>query len=310
MEWNRKHVFDLEDFSKDEIETVLEVAKGYRESMKSTPAKTFDYLKGYTLMNMFFESSTRTRVSFELAGKRLGMHVVNFASSASSLNKSESVDDTIQTLDAMNLDAVVVRHSTIGTPQVVAANTRAAVINAGDGTHAHPTQALLDLLTMAEMGIDFPRAHVAITGDILHSRVARSDVYGLTKLGAKVTLVGPPTLLPEEFERLGVDICYDFDKIIPEVDVLYMLRIQKERMERAFFPTIGEYAKLYGLNEKRMAKAKPSVLVMHPGPVNRGVELQGAVMDGDRSFILEQVSCGLAVRMALLQLCVGGWVTR
>lgn len=310
MEWNRKYVFDLEDFSKDEIETVLEVAKGYRESMKSRPAKTFDYLKGYTLMNMFFESSTRTRVSFELAGKRLGMHVVNFASSASSLNKSESVDDTIQTLDAMNLDAIVVRHSTIGTPQVVAANTTAAVINAGDGTHAHPTQALLDLLTMAEKGVDFSKAHVAITGDILHSRVARSDVYGLLKLGAKVTLVGPPTLLPREFEKLGADVCYDFDKVIPEVDVLYMLRIQKERMERAFFPTVGEYTKLYGLNEKRMAKAKPNVLVMHPGPVNRGIELQGAVMDGDRSFILEQVSCGLAVRMALLQLCVGGWVTQ
>lgn len=306
MKWSSKHVFDIKDYTREEIEAVLDVARGYRESMRGRPARTFDHLRGYALLNMFFEPSTRTRISFELAGKRLGMHVVDFGAGASSLNKSESIEDTIQTLNAMNVDAVVVRHSVIGTPQIVAANTSASVINAGDGTHAHPTQAFLDLLTMLEKGIDFAQAHVAIVGDIMHSRVARSNIYGLTRLGAKVTLVGPPTLLPPEFSELGVNVEYDFDRVVPEVDVLYMLRVQRERMDRTFFPSVGEYSSLYGLNDTRLSKAKSNVLVMHPGPVNRGVELQGSVMDGDRSFILEQVSCGVAVRMALLQLCVGG----
>ncbi|HHY46609.1 MAG TPA: aspartate carbamoyltransferase catalytic subunit [Firmicutes bacterium] len=306
MGWTRKHVLDLEDFTKEEIETVLDVTKRFKESMKSHPAKSFDFLNGYTLVNMFFEASTRTRISFELAGLRLGMHVVNFIAEASSLSKGESIVDTVKTLDAMNVDAMVVRHSETGTPKIVAENTSACVLNAGDGTHAHPTQGLLDLFTMWEKGLDFQKIHVAIIGDILHSRVARSDIHGLLKMGAKVTVAGPPTLVPAEFKDLGVDVSYDLDEIIPQVDVLYMLRIQKERQKKAYFPSLSEYTKLYGLTEDRLKKAKPDVVVMHPGPMNRGVEIEGTVADGKNSVILDQVTNGVAVRMALLHLCLKG----
>ena len=306
MAWKRKHVLGLEDFTREEIETVLGLAKRFKESMRSRPAKSFDYLKGYTLVNMFFEPSTRTRISFELAGLRLGMYVVNFIAEASSLAKGESIIDTVKTLDAMNVDAMVVRHSASGAPKIVAENISGCVLNAGDGTHEHPSQGLLDLFTMWENGLDFQKIHVAIIGDVLHSRVARSDIYGLLKMGAKVSIAGPPTLIPLEFKEMGVGIYYSVDELLPEVDVIYLLRIQKERQKKAFFPSLGEYTKLYGITEERLKKAKSNVLVMHPGPMNRDVEIAGSVADGKNSVILDQVTNGVAVRMALLHLLLRG----
>lgn len=306
MSWARKNVIDLDDFSKEEIMAVLELGKAFKDSMNSHPAKSWDTLRGYALANMFFENSTRTRMSFQLAGLRLGMHVINFSADSSSLRKNESFEDTIKTLDAMKVDAMAVRHSENGAPYKVAENTSAAVLNAGDGTHAHPTQALLDLLTMWEKGLDFEKAHVAIVGDIVHSRVARSDMHGLRTMGARVTLVGPPQFLPPEFGDKWAGVCYDFDEIIPHVDVLYMLRIQKERQEKTYISSAAEYMSMYGLTEGRLARAKRGVLVMHPGPINRGVEIEGSVADGPNSVILDQVTSGVAVRMALLQLCLTG----
>lgn len=306
MVWNRKHVFGLDGWSKEEIMTTFNQTKKYKEALLKRPAENFDCLKGYTVMNMFFENSTRTRSSFEMAEQRLGAHVVNFSVSTSSVNKGETIIDTIRNIDVMNVDAIVVRHTVTGTPQVVAENSHACVLNAGDGVHEHPTQGLLDIYTLWEKVQSFEGLKVCILGDILHSRVARSNLFGLLTLGADVTLCGPPTLVPKYFEELGAKVTWDLDSILDKMDVFNILRIQKERMEKAFFPSISEYVKVWGMTEEKLARCKKDVIIMHPGPTNREVEIAASVADGDRSVILEQVTNGEAVRMALLQLCLRG----
>lgn len=306
MTWSRRYVIDLEELSIEEIMTVLHTAKWFKNSLRKSPSITFDYLKGYTVCNLFFEASTRTRMSFTTAEQRLGMHVLDFAVNSSSTNKGESVIDTIKNLDAMNLDVFVMRHKASGAPMSVINNSKSAFINAGDGKHAHPTQAFLDLLTIYEQKGGFEGLNVVICGDIQHSRVARSNVWGLTKLGAKVTLVGPPTLTPYYFEEFGVKCTYNYLDTIPRADVLYLLRIQFERMSKGYFPTVSEYTRLWGLTDDKLKLAKNDVLVMHPGPTNRDMEISGSVADGDKSFILDQVTSGVAVRMALLHLVLRG----
>lgn len=306
MAWDRRYVVDLEELSKEEIMTVLKTAKWFKDSIKKSPAETFDFLKGYTACNLFFENSTRTRMSFTTAEKRLGMHVLDFSASASSTKKGESVVDTVKNLDAMNIDVFVMRNKASGSPWCVINNSEAAFLNAGDGRHAHPTQAFLDLLTIYEQKGSFEGLDVVVCGDVQHSRVARSDYWGLSKLGAKLTFAGPPTLVPSYYKDMGVKVTTDFKETIPTADVLYILRIQFERMSRGYFPTAGEYNKLWGLTDDKLKLAKKDVLVMHPGPTNRDVEINGSVADGERSYILDQVTSGVAVRMALLHLVLRG----
>lgn len=302
--WTRPHLLGLEELSAAEIETVLSTAKSFKE-VSSRDVKKVPALRGKTVANVFFEPSTRTRVSFELAAKRLSADIVSFSASESSTRKGESLKDTVKTLEAMNVDLVVVRHQASGTPGLISQYVRAGVVNAGDGTHEHPTQGLLDLYTMQEKKGRIRGLKVCFIGDILHSRVARSDIWGLTKLGAEVTVCGPPTLLPPAVERFGVKAAYDLDAVIPEMDVLYILRIQLERQAGQYFPSIREYTGEYGITARRLARAKKDVLVMHPGPVNRGVEVDSAVADGLHSAILDQVTNGVAVRMAVLYLVAG-----
>jgi len=255
------------------------------------------------VVNMFFEDSTRTRMSFELAAQRLSADVVDFAEKASSTQKGETLIDTARNIEAMGVDIMVLRHPAAGAAQHLARSVNCCVVNAGDGQHAHPTQALLDLFTIRERKGRIEGLNVAIVGDIAHSRVARSDIRGLQKLGAKVTLVGPPTLVPKTFEHMGVRVTHDFAGILPQMDVISMLRIQKERMTSSGFPSVREYIRLYGMNRERLRSCRPDVLIMHPGPVNRGIELAADVADGPNSSILRQVTNGLAVRMAVLFLC-------
>ncbi len=301
-----KYIFGIEHLDREDIEKVFTYSSKYYKGMQDSPVKNYDFLKGYTVLNLFFEPSTRTRISFEMAAQRLGAHVVNFSKTGSSVAKGETLRDTVLSLNAMRPDLIVVRNSEPFTPKFVFENSDACVINAGDGAHEHPTQALLDTFTMLQHKGSFQGLKVAIIGDILHSRVARSNIFALSKLGAKVTLVGPPTLVPEKFKEMGVEISYDFDNIIPDMDVIMMLRIQLERQKSGLFPSLSEYHKLYGLTEERMKKTKEDVLVMHPGPINRGIEFDGVVADGKRSVILEQVANGVAVRMALLTLLLRG----
>ncbi len=301
-----KYIFGIEHLDRKDIEKVFTYSSKYYKGMQDSPVKNYDFLKGYTVLNLFFEPSTRTRISFEMAAQRLGAHVVNFSKTGSSVAKGETLRDTVLSLNAMRPDLIVVRNSEPFTPKFVFENSDACVINAGDGAHEHPTQALLDTFTMLQHKGSFQGLKVAIIGDILHSRVARSNIFALSKLGAKVTLVGPPTLVPEKFKEMGVEISYDFDNIIPDMDVIMMLRIQLERQKSGLFPSLSEYHKLYGLTEERMKKTKEDVLVMHPGPINRGIEFDGVVADGKRSVILEQVANGVAVRMALLTLLLRG----
>ncbi len=301
-----RYIFGIEHLDKRDIEKVFIYADKFYKGMEKRPVKNYNFLKGFTVLNLFFEPSTRTRISFEMAAQRLGAHVVNFSKTGSSVAKGETLRDTILSLNAMKPDLIVVRNSEPFTPKFVSENSDACVINAGDGAHEHPTQALLDTFTMSQYKDTFEGLKVAIVGDILHSRVARSNIFALNKLGAEVTLVGPPTLVPETFNYMGVKICYDFDKVIPEADVIMMLRIQLERQKSGLFPSLSEYHKLYGLTEERMKKTKENVLVMHPGPINRGIEFDGAVADGDSSLILKQVTNGVAVRMALLTLLLRG----
>ena len=304
VRWNRKDLLGLRELSADEITLILDTAEAFKEvgtrDVKKVPA-----LRGKTLVNFFVEPSTRTRTSFELAAFRLSADVINMSATTSSLTKGETLKDTARNLEALHTDILVLRHSSAGAPQFLARIIKASVINAGDGAHEHPTQALLDLYTIREKRGRIRDLHVVIVGDILFSRVARSNILGLIKLGARVTLVGPSTLVPRQFEKLGARVSHDLDSILPEADVVNLLRIQHERQRKEYFPGLGEYTTLFGLTQARTRLLKPDCLIMHPGPINRGVEIDSEVADGSRSVILNQVTNGLAVRMAVLYLCGG-----
>jgi len=305
VSWDRKHLLDIESLTPEEIITVLDTARAFKavgeRAIKKVPA-----LRGKTVINLFIEPSTRTRISFELAALRLTADVINFTAEASSLKKGETLRDTARNLEALNADIIIIRHSATGAPHFLSRFLNASVINAGDGAHEHPTQALLDAFTIREKAGRIEGLNVTILGDILYSRVARSNIWALTKLGAKVTLCGPSTLVPRIFEQMGCRVTYDVDGAVAGADIINLLRIQHERQRKTMFPSIGEYATLFGLNKARLAKTKPGVLIMHPGPINRGVEIDSEIADCDRSVILEQVTNGLAVRMAVLFLVNGG----
>jgi aspartate carbamoyltransferase catalytic subunit len=297
--WTHKHLLGLRDLSRQEIEHILDTAEGF-EQISTRSIKKAPPLRGKVVVNLFFEDSTRTRNSFALAANRLSADVVEFTKKASSVSKGETLVDTARNLEAMGIDIVVIRHSAAGAAKLLSRSINACVINAGDGYCEHPTQALLDVYTIRKHKGTLDGLKIAIVGDIAHSRVARSNVWAATKLGAEVTLVGPPTLMPAEVSKLPVKTSYCLDEVVEKVDVINMLRIQFERIGASPFPSIREYSRYFGLTVERMRKAKPDVLVMHPGPINRGVEIESEVADGRNSVILEQVANGLAVRMAVL----------
>ena len=303
--WTRKDLAGLDELSAEEITFLLDTARAFKgvgeRSLKKVPA-----LRGKTLVNFFVEPSTRTRTSFEVAAMRLSADVVNISATASSLQKGETLKDTALNLQALRADIIVLRHSSPGSSKFLADRVEASIINAGDGAHEHPTQGLLDIFTIREKFEKIEGLNIAIVGDILFSRVARSNIFGLLKLGAKVTLVGPSTLVPKSFEKLGVRVSHRIDEILAEADVVNLLRIQHERQRKEYFPGLGEYISLFGLTKSRAEKLKPSCLIMHPGPINRGVEIDSEVADGKQSVILEQVTNGIAVRMAVLYACAGG----
>ena len=305
MSWHRKHLLDIESLTAGELTTVLDTAREFKavgeRDIKKVPA-----LQGKTVVNFFVEPSTRTRVSFELSAKRLSADIINFSADASSFQKGESLKDTARTLEALNADIIIIRHKAAGAPHFLARFLKAHVVNAGDGAHEHPTQALLDVFTIREKKGDIAGLNVTILGDILFSRVARSNIWALRKLGANVTLCGPSTLVPSVFEQMGCHVTYALDEALANADVINLLRIQHERQRKAMFPSIGEYARLFGLNRTRLAKAKPDALIMHPGPMNRGVEIENELADCNRAVILEQVTNGIAIRMAVLCLVNGG----
>jgi aspartate carbamoyltransferase catalytic subunit len=294
----------LESLSADEILMILDTAAGFKAATGQFRRKLTE-LQGKTVANLFFEASTRTRNSFSLAARRLGGDTVEFTSSGSSLSKGETVIDTAKNIESMRADAMVVRHSTPGTPHVLAQNVGCAVINAGDGPHEHPTQGLLDMMTIREHRRHFGGLTVAMIGDIAYSRVARSNIWGLKKLGAHVIVCGPSTLVSRKWEEFGVEVAHSLDAILPRCDVLNLLRIQFERQHTRPFPSVREYALLFGMNRERMARAKQDTLIMAPGPINRGVEITPDVADGPHSVILDQVANGVAVRMAVLWLLIG-----
>lgn len=300
-----EHLLSMHDVSADDVVRILDTADSLREVgtrvIKKVPA-----LRGRTVVNLFYESSTRTRISFELAAKRLSADVINFSTSGSSVSKGESLKDTALTLQAMGADAIVIRHSSSGSPHQLTKWVRGHVLNAGDGTHEHPTQALLDLYTMRERFGRLEGLRVAIVGDVLHSRVARSLSFGLVKMGAEVTLIGPPTLIPPDAPAWGVQVSYDIESVLPKLDVCYVLRVQKERQRLEFFPSVREYSRLFGLTTGRVGMLPDEAMIMHPGPMNRGVEIDSDVADLPRSVIEEQVTNGIAVRMSLLYLMLGG----
>jgi aspartate carbamoyltransferase catalytic subunit len=302
--WNRRHLLDLESLSAEEITCILDAAEAFKRGTAGCRGK-LSVLGGRTLANLFFENSTRTRNSFSLAARRLGADTVEFSSSGSSISKGETVIDTAKNIEAMNVDAVVIRHRTPGTPHLLAKNLSCSVINAGDGPHEHPTQGLLDILTIRERRGSVAGLTVALVGDIAHSRTARSNIWGLKKLGAHVIVCGPATLVSRHWEEFGVEVAYNLDAILPRCDVLNLLRVQFERQHTRPFPSVREYALLYAMNRQRLAKAKSDILIMAPGPINRGVEITPDVADGPHSVILEQVTNGLAVRMAVLWLLMG-----
>jgi len=299
-----KDLISLSDLTVEEIWQVLRKAKEMKQVLAGGDKK-YPILRGKSVINLFYENSTRTRSSFEFAGKYLGADVVNINTSSSSVMKGESLKDTALTLDRLAPDLIVMRHGASGAHEILASHVKARVINAGDGAHQHPTQSLLDLLTIVEHKGSLEGLHIAIVGDILHSRVARSDVWGFTALGASVTLCAPPTLMPAKAEQLGARVTYQMDDAVRDADVIVMLRIQLERQKAGMFPSIREYAAFYGLNAQRLKLAKPDCLVMHPGPINRGVEITAEVADGVQAVIEEQVHNGLAVRMALLAIMGG-----
>jgi aspartate carbamoyltransferase catalytic subunit len=305
VSWTRKHLLDIQSLSPEEILTVLDTARAFKNvgerAIKKVPA-----LRGKTVVNLFVEPSTRTRISFELAAQRLTADIINFTAEASSLKKGETLKDTARNLEALNADIIIIRHSATGAPHFLARFLNSSVVNAGDGAHEHPTQALLDVFTIREKKGKLDGLNVTILGDILYSRVARSNIWALQKLGAKVTLCGPSTLVPRAFEQMGCTVTYNLEEAIGNADIINLLRIQHERQRKTMFPSIGEYTSLFSLNKTRMALTKPDVMIMHPGPINRGVEIDSEIADSDRSVILEQVTKGLAVRMAVLFLISGG----
>jgi len=301
----RKDILGIREMSREELDLILDTAGPMKDiigrDLKKVPA-----LRGKAMVTVFYENSTRTRTSFELAGKYLSADTVNLAVATSSVQKGESLRDTIKTIEVMGFDLIVIRHSMTGTPHYVARNTSMRVINAGDGTNEHPTQALLDMYTIREKKGTLEGLKVAIVGDILHSRVARSNIYGLSKYGCELRVVGPSTLMPAEIEKLGVKSYQNLDQALEGVDVINILRVQKERQQSGLFPSLDEYANLYMLSPARLRRAKEDVLVLHPGPMNRGVEISSSLADGTQSVINEQVTNGVAVRMALLFLMMGG----
>jgi aspartate carbamoyltransferase catalytic subunit len=301
IQWTRKHLLGLEELSAEEITLILDQAAEFKRMAVAGETK-LGALSGVVVANLFFEPSTRTRTSFSLAAKRLSADTVDFISAGSSLSKGETFVDTARNIEAMGVDQVVVRHSTPGAPQLLAKYLTASVLNAGDGTHEHPTQALLDMFTIREKRGSLAGLTVTLVGDILHSRVARSNIWGLTKLGARVIVCGPSTLIPTEIEKLGVEVSHNLDEVLGETDCINLLRIQFERQRGAFFPSIREYAHLFGMNQERLRKAKGDVVILAPGPINRGVELTPEVADGRQSVIIEQVTNGLMIRMACLYL--------
>ncbi|MBI1388179.1 MAG: aspartate carbamoyltransferase catalytic subunit [bacterium] len=302
--WNSRDCLGLRGVSREEIELVLETARGMKEIQTRT-VKKVPTLRGKVVINLFYEPSTRTATSFELAATRLSADVIQIQTGTSSVVKGESVVDTAQTLRVMGADGCVIRHSVSGAPHHLARHIDIPVINAGDGTNEHPTQALLDMFTMKQHHGRIEGLTVVIVGDILHSRVARSNMWGLLTLGAKVRFVGPPTLVPPEVEKLGVEVRHKLDGSFEDADVINLLRVQKERMTANFFPSLAEYSRYYGMNEERLKRTKPGSIVMHPGPMNRGVEITTEVAESPQSVILEQVTNGIAVRMALLYLLIG-----
>ncbi len=304
MELNSKDLLEIKELSVDEINYILDTAVSFKE-VTGRDIKKVPTLRGKTVVNLFFEPSTRTRTSFELAAKRLSADVINFSVSTSSVTKGETLLDTARNIEAMRSDFIVIRHPASGAPHILAKNLRSSVINAGDGAHEHPTQALLDMFTIKEKKGRIEGLRIAIIGDIAHSRVARSNIYGLTKLGAEVRLVGPPALIPMDIESLGVSVFYNLEDALKDVDVIMVLRLQLERQGINYFPTTREYAGLYSINTERVRFAKDDVMIMHPGPINRGIEISPEVADGLSSVILEQVTNGIAVRMAVLYLLSG-----
>jgi aspartate carbamoyltransferase catalytic subunit len=300
-----RHLLSMHDVTAEDVVRILDTAESFRE-VGSRVIKKVPALRGRTVVNLFYENSTRTRISFELAAKRLSADVINFSTSGSSVSKGEGLKDTALTLQAMGADAVVIRHASSGSPLQLTKWVRGSVLNAGDGTHEHPTQALLDLYTIREKLGRLEGLRIAIVGDVLHSRVARSLSFGAVKMGADVTLVGPPTLIPPEAPAWGVQVSYDLDAVLPKLDVCYMLRVQRERQRLEYFPSVREYARLFGLSGRRVGLLPDEALIMHPGPMNRGVEIDSEVADLPRAVIEEQVTNGIAVRMSLLYLLLGG----
>jgi aspartate carbamoyltransferase catalytic subunit len=304
MIWTRRHLLGLEDLSRAEIEAILDAADGLVE-VSQRRRKKLSTLKGKVVVNLFFEASTRTRTSFGLAAKRLSADTLDFTPSGSSVSKGETFIDTAKNIEAMGVDVMVVRHISPGAPLLLAQNLQCSVINAGDGAHEHPTQGLLDIFTIRRARGRIDGLTVGLVGDIAHSRVGRSNIHGLLKLGAHVIVCGPPTLIPQTIGKLGVEISHRLEDILPRCDVINMLRIQFERQRNGLFPSIHEYARLFGMNRERLRLAKPDILLLAPGPINRGVEITPDVADGPHSAILQQVTNGLAVRMAVLNLLCG-----
>jgi aspartate carbamoyltransferase catalytic subunit len=305
MPWKRRHLLTLEELSREELDQIHTTATGFKKilnrSVKKVPA-----LRGKTIVNLFLEPSTRTRMAFDMAAKRLSADVISLDAKSSSTTKGESLRDTAQTIAALQADMIIVRHSAPGSPHYLSKILDIPVINAGDGSHEHPTQGLLDTFTMRERIGDLKGRRVVILGDILFSRVARSNIQALRKLGADVTVVGPSTLVPPYFEALGVTVSHNLRQALADAEVVMLLRIQHERQNAGMFPSLGEYTSMFGLNQQRAAWLHPDAIIMHPGPINRGVEIDSELADGERSVILDQVTNGIAVRMAVLYLCSGG----
>lgn len=302
--WSRRHLLELEELSRAEIEAILDRAEEFVPLSEGRSERRND-LKGKVVVNLFFEPSTRTRISFAQAARRLGADTIDFTTTGSSISKGESFIDTARNIQALGIDAVVVRHSVPGAPHLLAQVLDCNVLNAGDGAHEHPTQALLDIFTMRQVKGRIDGLTVGLVGDIAHSRVARSNIHGLLKLGAKVIVCGPPTLIPAKVEELGVEVAYRLDEVLPRCDVVNVLRIQFERQRSGLFPSVQEYFRLFGMTGERLRKSRPDLLLLAPGPINRGVELTPEVADGPASAILKQVTNGLAVRMAALTLLCG-----
>ena len=300
-----KHLLDLENFPASDIEKIIDTSFSFKEIL-DRPIKKVPSLQGKTIVNLFFENSTRTRISFELAQKRLSADTVNFSASSSSLKKGESFKDTVQNIEAMKIDAVVMRHPSPGSAKHLTKYINSIVINAGDGAHEHPTQAILDMTSLKERFGKIDDLKIGIIGDIAHSRVARSNIYGLIKMGAKIMVCGPPTLIPTDIMRLGVKVSHNIDEVLDWADAINVLRIQLERMDRGLIPSVREYRKLFGITNERLQKHHKEIIIMHPGPMNRGVEIDSSVADGKSAIILDQVLNGVASRMAILYLLLGG----